>query len=102
MNIYELSSNDNTKINFNPSNEVEEILQNVQTIISTVKYTVPLDRAFGINPEIVDMPIHLAQAKISEEIFTAIKKYEPRAQIEDISFEGTQAGALITKVKVSI
>lgn len=36
------------KINLAPENTVEEVLQNVAMIISTPKFSVPLDRGFGM------------------------------------------------------
>ena len=37
------------KINFAPSNIYEEVAQNVKTICTTPKYSVPLDRKFGVD-----------------------------------------------------
>ena len=34
-------------IDFAPATKIEEILQNVRTILGTVKFSVPLDREFG-------------------------------------------------------
>lgn len=85
-----------------PTSEAEEIIQNVQTIISTVKGTVPLDRAFGISEDVIDLPIQVAQAKLSNEIFDAIKKYEPRVTIEAIDFFADPTGKLSAKVVIDI
>ncbi|WP_080705951.1 hypothetical protein [Selenomonas sp. AB3002] len=68
-------------INFVPASEYEEILQNVRTIINTLKKTVPMDREFGINGEVIDLPIAAAQAKITGEIVAAVSKYEPRPKL---------------------
>ena len=37
-----------------PESEIEEILQNIKTILSTYKGTVPLMRDFGIDPNLID------------------------------------------------
>ena len=37
-----------SQVDFAPSDEVREILQNVRTILSTRKGSVPLDRDFGL------------------------------------------------------
>lgn len=89
-------------VNFAPSSTVEEILQNVRTIISTVKYSVPLDRDFGIDYSFLDKPTAKAQALYSSEIIQAVKKYEPRASIVSISFSADIDGKLTPKVEVSI
>ena len=89
-------------IDFAPENEILEILQNVRTILSTVKFSVPLDRDFGIDASLLDKPILEAKAKISSEIILAIKKYEPRVKVEEITFSGDIDGKLQPKVQVSI
>lgn len=99
---YEIKPTTDTLISLVPESELAEILQNVQTIISTVRGTIPLDREFGIDGRIVDMPIHQAKAHLSNDIFQQIKRYEPRATIEDISFTATTNGVLIPKVMVSV
>lgn len=102
METYEINTAVDLPIVLIPQSELEEVLQNVRTIISTIKGTVPLDRDFGISGDIVDLPIHVAQAKLSNEIFQAVKQYEPRVTIEDITFSITDTGKLLPKVKVSI
>lgn len=89
-------------IDFAPENELLEVLQNVRTILSTVKFSVPLDRDFGIDASLLDKPILEAKAKISSEIILAIKKYEPRVKVEEITFSGDMDGKLQPKVQVSI
>lgn len=89
-------------IDFAPENEILEILQNVKTILSTVKFSVPLDRDFGIDASLLDKPILEAKAKISSEIIMALKKYEPRVKVEEITFSGDMDGKLQPKVQVSI
>lgn len=74
-------------ISFHPSSEVEEILQNVRTIILTRRGSVPLDRDFGLSWEHIDKPVHIAQALTRAEIIEAIEKEEPRAVIESVEFE---------------
>lgn len=102
MATYEINAASPYPISLIPDTELAEILQNVQTIISTMKGTIPLDREFGIDSRVIDLPMHVAQAKLSSEIFQAIKHYEPRVTIEDISFTATLEGRLVPKVKVSV
>lgn len=91
-----------TQINFAPKTVVEEVLQNVRSILRTTKFSVPLDRDLGIDAEPLDMPIDVAKAKLVPEIFMAIAKYEPRATVIDISWEGDIQGIIRPKVKVDI
>lgn len=89
-------------IDFAPASLVEEVLQNVRTILSTVKYSVPLDREFGISGTAVDLPMPQAKAVLSVEIFTAVKRYEPRAIIQSINFTGEETGKLVPTLEVRI
>ena len=90
------------EIDFAPANEYVEIYQNVKTIISTPKFSVPLHRDFGVNADYVDAPIQVAKAKAASEIIQAIRKYEPRVKVSDISWEGDAEGLLKPKVRIAI
>lgn len=89
-------------IDFAPATKIEEILQNVRTILGTVKFSVPLDREFGISGDAVDKPTLQAEAILSSEIFAQIKRYEPRVSITEITFTGDINGRLTPKVTVKI
>lgn len=99
---YLVSANKKPAIDYDPDTVVEEVLQNVRTIITTIKGSIPLDRAFGIDGNIIDLPINVAKAKLTNEIFRAVRIYEPRAVIESITFEGELSGRLVPTVEVSI
>lgn len=99
MNYLVQTSND---INWAPENEVEEILQNIRTILSTVKGSVPLDRDFGIDGSYVDLPMPAAKAKLASEIMNAVKKYEPRATITSVDFTGDENGTLQPRIEVRL
>lgn len=92
----------NEGIDFGPETKEQEILQNVRTIISTTKYSVPLDRGFGVDATFLDRPMAVAQASISSEILRAVKLYEPRVTITGISFTGNPDGRLLPQVEVVI
>lgn len=100
--IYDVLAQPMQGIDFAPASEAAEILQNLRTIITTTKYSVPLDRNFGIDAGMLDLPLNVAQAKLQSEMITAIKKYEPRVEITSISFTGTDDGVLAPKVQVRI
>lgn len=100
--IYDVLAQPMQGIDFAPATEAAEILQNIRTIITTTRYSVPLERDFGIDADMLDLSINVAQAKLQSEMITAIKKYEPRVEITSISFTGTEDGVLIPKVQVKI
>lgn len=80
-------------VNFAPQTEVEEILQNVRTIIATRVGTVPLDRGFGIPYDAVDAPISVSRALMQTAIIDAIQAYEPRANVKAVNFDESEADA---------
>ena len=99
---YDVLAMNNGSVSFAPTTEAEEILQNVRTIISTPKFSVPLDRSFGIDCSVLDRPMPVAQAQLASDIITAVREYEPRASISGITFEATNDGSLRPKVQVTI
>jgi len=78
--------NSKSTINFAPS-EREEIMQNVRTIITTMKKSIPMFREFGMD-KILDQPINIVQARITSQVADAIKRYEPRAKLISIDYNG--------------
>lgn len=80
-----------------------EIFQNIKFIVLTEYFSVPLDREFGMSYSMVDRPIRVAEAILSQEVAYKISLYEPRAQFREINFkEGWLAGKLSPSVKVAI
>lgn len=94
-------------IDFAPKDILTEIIQNVRTIISTTQFSVPLDRRFGIDGTVIDLPLPVAMARISAEVIRAITEYEPRCRVVSVDFESTEAtdaeeGHLLPKVSIGI
>ena len=93
---------DQTKITFAPKSIYEEIAQNVRTICTTPKYSVPLDRKFGVDANFLDKPTPRARAQIQSEIIQAVRKYEPRCKVLKVSFTGNLDGEMNVKVRIAI
>lgn len=94
-------------IDFAPKDVLTEIIQNVRTIISTTQFSVPLDRRFGIDGTVIDLPLPVAMARISAEVIRAITEYEPRCRVVSVDFESTvttdaEEGQSIPKVSIAI
>lgn len=90
-------------INFAPQSTVEEVLQNVATIISTPRFTVPLARGLGLKQEFLDRPIQIAQTLIVADVLDAVEEYEPRAEVLSVTYEiGDSPGKLIPVAKVEV
>lgn len=99
--VYEVTAQSG-QINFAPESTVEEVLQNVRTLLGTTKFSVPLDRELGLKTSLVDRPTPQAQTLISADIVQAIRRWEPRAKVEKVTFSGDKEGRLIPKVQVRV
>ncbi|MBR4904141.1 MAG: GPW/gp25 family protein [Selenomonadaceae bacterium] len=86
-----------------PSSTAAEILQNVRFLLATIKGTCPLDRAFGVPAEIIDMPINKS-AVMAGEVAKAIAKYEPRAALKKFQLKpsAVESGKLIPHITLEI
>lgn len=84
------------------SSEIEEILQNVNTILTTLEGSVPFDRDFGLSAELLDLPINEAESLYVVEVVTKVRKYEPRVAVEHVNFRGDAEGKLIPRVVLRI
>ena len=89
------------KITFAPKSVYDEIAQNVKTICTTPKYSVPLDRSFGIDADFIDRPTPKAKTQIQVEIIQAIRKYEPRCKVVKVGFSEDMDGKLSVKVRIA-
>ncbi len=81
----------------------KEILQNVANILSSVIHSCPMHREFAFDASVLDKPMNLVQTLIKSRIFSSIKKFEPRAQVTKVSFQGSGSdGVLRPIVRVRI
>lgn len=83
-----------SQVDFAPSDEVREILQNVRTILSTRKGSVPLGRDFGLTWAHIDKPMPVAKMLMRSEVIDAIEEYEPRATVVSVDFDEDTASAM--------
>lgn len=80
----------------------EEIYQNLQVLYTTPEVTVPFDRGFGINLDILDNPLHLLEGKLIVEYTEKTRRFEPRASVKEVTFDYTKDGTVIPKVVIDI
>lgn len=98
-----LTSKGVKEINFAPRTVAEEVIQNLQTILTTYKGTVPLDRDFGISMDLVDNPVReRLKVKIYNDMLNAIRRYEPRCSLLGIVVESDEDGKVQIGIKVDI
>lgn len=63
----------------------EEISQNLENIITRIKYNVPLARHKGIVVENIDKPQEIVKASIAADLIEEIDREEPRFKTDEIS-----------------
>jgi phage baseplate assembly protein W len=94
------------KINLFPATIVEEIIQNIQTLLTTVLGSVPLDRDLGIEAVFIDEPEPRGMMKLSIYAMETIQENEPRVEVTNIEFvpltNDALDGRLYPKVTVRI
>ena len=104
--IFEIIGGRKQKINLFPTTALEEILQNVRMILTTVAGSVPLDRAFGLTVSFIDDPEPRGMMKARIFLLEAIQDYEPRVEVTEVDFapdtESALDGRLFPKVRVRI
>lgn len=93
-------------ITLTPRNIVEEIIQNINIIVTTVMGNVPLDRKFGIDGKIIDDSSISGKGKLMISIIESIQDFEPRVEVTAVDFEENyekaKDGMLIPKLEVKI
>lgn len=100
--IIQVSASDTLAINFAPT-PAEEIVQNVRTILTTLKGTVPLNRGFGIDPNLIDEPTAIAKARLTSAVIEAVKRSEPRVKVSAVSYlDELQEGRLVPIVHIDL
>ncbi|MGN7360013.1 GPW/gp25 family protein [Paenibacillus sp. SAF-054] len=77
---------------------VESVKQNIRLICTTVVGSCPLDRAFGVDPVLIDQALPAAGALLQVNIQAAIEEFEPRAAVTDIQLDW-QGTKLVPTIK---
>ena len=83
--MYIVNSKD--EINYNPKNEIEDVIRNVHMILRTTKEEQPLMRDCAIDSELIDKNIMVIKNKLLGIILTALRKYEPRALLKNMDLK---------------
>lgn len=66
---------------------IEDLYQQARMVISTTKGTVPLNRDFGLSPELIDSPTINAIQALKLDIISQFKKYIPSLKLIDATFK---------------
>lgn len=68
------------------------LAQEIRTVLTTRKGSVPLDRDFGVDWSFVDAPLPEVQPRYVGEVARQVEKYVPRVRVLDVSFKSTTSG----------
>lgn len=68
---------------------LEGLFQRLRIILTTVVYSVPLDRGFAVTGDFIDSPLPQATALLLSGLIEAVEKYEPTVKVESINFSST-------------
>ncbi|MCD8139333.1 MAG: GPW/gp25 family protein [Planctomycetaceae bacterium] len=93
-----------TSIDFG-STGIRDVYQCVQTILATRVGTVFFDRDFGVDADLVDLPILAARQRLRAEVVEKLRMYEPRIRVLEVDFVDpgqsvTEQGVLVPKVYI--
>ena len=81
----------------------EDVMRCLSVLFGTRIGEQALNRDFGLNWDMLDMPIEAAKALLENEIVTKTRKYEPRAEVVQIIWNGDAAsGNIKPKVVVNV
>lgn len=86
-------------INFSPATLEEELIQNITCIMETVRGTLPLARAFGLDATCLDRTSPFAESQLSNQIISAVQVYEPRVTVTEVLFTKGEDGQVKPIVK---
>jgi hypothetical protein len=76
-----------------------EIIERCMFLLTLIKGAIPMNREIGMDPDIIPQPAYIAQQKYTISAMELIEEFEPRAAVEEISFEVSgDAGNMIPKV----
>ena len=92
----------NNAIDFAPETQLQEILQNVRYICSTIKGSVPLDRELGVSSGLVDLPVSTVRAMVSAEYIDAVRRFEPRAEVVSVKFRDKGDGQVLPVISIKV
>lgn len=86
---------------FKPATTEEEVMQNVENIVSRIKYNIPLAREKGIIAENIDKPQEIAKAELVADILDEIDREEPRYKVSEVIISDTyiEKGQMSANIK---
>lgn len=75
-----------------------EVDEQVETLLSTVAGTIPLDRSLGIDDSFIDKPTEAARSLYVAEVAEKIPQYIPTLSVDSVKFTDVTDGRVTAKV----
>ena len=75
------------------------LAQEIRTVLSTRKGSVPLDRSFGIDWDIVDLPMPQALPLLVAEVGQALERQVRRIRVRDVIYDNALLDTVDGKLK---
>ena len=81
----------------------KDILQDLKTLFSITAGTVVLDREFGIETDMLSLPMEIAMNDFSVEAMEKVDRYVPRVMVDEVTWDKTDfnQGILTPVISVS-
>lgn len=73
--------------NYKDEEQIREVRRNLETLLSTMAGTMPMDREFGLDCSYLDYPISTAANMYALEVTKKVKKYVPEVGVQSVTFE---------------
>lgn len=102
MSNYIVAASDVVELQFDETDVVKSVLQNVYIILNTWQGTVPLYRNFGISDDFLHKPANIAQSMMIASVQEAIETFEPRAKFIGLSFQADSDNSEILRPIVEV
>ena len=78
-----------------------ELDRQLALLLSTREGTMPLDREFGLNMDVVDMPPEVAKSLYTAEVTEKVAKFIPTVRVQEVKWSSGGQGNLIAKVVIT-
>lgn len=85
---------------FKPKNTKEELLQNIENIITRIKGNVPLARHKGVIIENIDKPQIVIEAEMTADVVEELEREEKRFKISEINLTSNEEVKTLVKANV--
>ena len=78
-----------------------ELDRQLALLLSTREGTMPLDRAFGLNMDFVDMPPEAAKSLYTAEVTKKVAMFIPSVRVREVQWTRGEDGKQIKKVVIT-